>query len=155
MHSWAGATSIRDGASTDSYSVSYVKTRLRNCMNSDTSDALMMIASNGSELDDTAAVRKPIDEASDERADALPCSKPPGCLQTYTQQNRTVPFHDLLHEQECAARAAKADLLSVLHDSDDNVKSVHDGDGKGMTATEDIQASHDPYTPPTGWKFLY
>ena len=43
-----------------------IKTKLRNCMNIETLDALMQIASNGPELSETEAIMELIEEAYQE-----------------------------------------------------------------------------------------
>ena len=86
-------------------------------------------------------------------AKALPCPELSRCEQAEEKQKRTLLFHDLLQEQERAARVAKADRLSGFLDSDDEPDeddSDSDCDDEHMTTTEETQSSHGPYTPAVG-----
>ena len=140
-----------------------IKTKLRNCMNVETLDALMMISSNGPPMADTEAVLKLINRAFEHwltvQKRCLARSHPV-VARPKKNKNKTVPFHDILQEQQRRARAAKADRLSGIVDSDDEDEEQNGDDeskdeeqagGMDQITTEEIQSSHGPYTPPKGW----
>ena len=153
-----------------------IKTKLRNCMNIETLDALMMISSNGPKLSDKEAILKLIDEsfahwlARQKRclARSHPGVKRPRHKQT---RKKTVPLHELLQSQARAARDARTEFDSSddEHSSADesegeegdgsNAAATGDGDGDDgrmmdQRTTEEIQTSHGPFNPPPGWAIL-
>jgi hypothetical protein len=146
-----------------------IKTKLRNCMNIETLDALMMISSNGPSLADKDAMNRLIDRAFEHwltvQKRCLARSHP-GVRRPKKNKQQTVPFHDVLEAQQRRARLAKEDRLSGLVDSDDddddgaaaNVDGEPPPNGDDGAAaddrqqtTEEIQASHGAYTPAAQW----
>ena len=81
-------------------------------------------------------------------------------------KQKTAPLHDLLQAQAKAARAARCEFdssSSSESDSDSDNTGAREGpvamdtaaaEGGQMSeqTTEEIQASHGPFTPPTGWE---
>ena len=142
-----------------------IKTKLRNCMNIETLDALMMISSNGPSMGDKEAMVRLIDRAFEHWLQVQKrclARSHPGVKRPKTNRQRTVPFHDVLQAQQRRARLAKEDRLSGLLDSDDDDDDDDEApnddeeaaDGTAMDAqqtTEEIQASNGPYTPASGW----
>ena len=92
-------------------------------MNLLTLDALMMIATNRPDLGDKNAIKKLIDGAFEHwkttQKRCLARSQPG--VSKPRNNKRTVPFHDLLEEQERTARLKKAGNLSGLVDLDDEL----------------------------------
>ena len=149
-----------------------IKTKLRNCMNVDTLGALMMIAANGPELSDKEAVENLVDRAFEHwRTVQKRClaRSHSGVRKPRKNKKKTVPFHDLIQEQERAARAAQAEDLSGLLDPDDkpdepdepgepggkDAKEATGDDGRmDQQTTEAIQASHGAYELPAGCKLV-
>ena len=82
-----------------------IKTKLHNCMNMDTLDALMMIAMNGPDFDDPAAVDALLDDALEhwkKKAKRNIKKSHPGVAGRKKKNARTVELSDLL---QAAARA--------------------------------------------------
>ena len=96
-----------------------IKTKLRNCMNIETLDALMMISSNGPSMGDKEAMVRLIDRAFEHWLQVQKrclARSHPGVKRPKTNRQRTVPFHDVLQAQQRRARLAKEDRLSGLLD---------------------------------------
>lgn len=99
-----------------------IKTKLRNCMNIETLDALMMIASNAPNLSDHEAVEALLEEAYEHwRTKQKRClaRSHPGVKHASKKKKRaTIPLSDLLHEQ--AKQARRERRCDVRLDSDDD-----------------------------------
>jgi hypothetical protein len=139
-----------------------IKTKLRNCLNSETLDALMMIASNGPLMKDHAAVATLIDEAYEHwrSVHKRQISKShPGVKRTRTNTKSTMSLCDLLEEQAKEARAAvRCDIRLAEDDEEDDEdeekEEVDEAAAGAQVTTEAIRASHGVYTPPVGWQIF-
>ena len=152
-----------------------IKTKLRNCMNIETLDALMQIASNRPEVSDTEAIMELIEEAYQEwlklQKRCLARSHPGVKHARKHTKKKTVPLHEFLQAQAREAQAAREafddsdnEQIEAPEEADDEEGEdlEVDGDasmggGVGMMdqqTTEEIQSSHGPYNSPLGWTII-
>jgi hypothetical protein len=135
-----------------------IKTKLRDLMNIETLDALMMIASNSPSFDNDEAIEQLINEAYEYwRSQQKRClaRSHPGVKKPRKNKPPSVPLHDLLEAQAKEARDARTEFDSEPEDDDTPAPPENDGamevDGMSQQTTEEIQASHGVYTPSPSW----
>ena len=153
--------------------MSIIKTKLRNCMNIETLDALMMISSNGPDLADTEALDQLIAEALEHWKSKIKrcvARSHPGVADRKPKPPESMPLSDLLEAQARAAvRRVRRDgpRLTDEDSEDEETKEENDqydtagttteGGSSGeaaanTTETAQIRAAIGPYSPRGGWK---
>jgi hypothetical protein len=148
--------------------ISIIKTKLRNCMNIETLDALMMISSNGPDLADTEALDQLIAEALEHWKSKIKrcvARSHPGVADRKPKPPESMPLSDLLEAQARAAvRRVRRDgpRLTDEDSEDEETKEENDqydtagttteGGSSGeaaanTTETAQIRAAIGPYSP--------